>query len=114
MRFWSGKIGKLKRNCSRRHFDFVLFCRESKACGISWTFSYVLLYFMWIVCLTENSHEIPGYMFYKKQYKLEQVDGAPSHILAPAPSHIYVHNKIPNALLQSSSIGLLPVTVSRF
>ena len=44
--------------------------------------------------------------------KLEQVDGAPSHIPAPAPSHISVHNKIPNTSLQSSSIGLLPVTVS--
>ena len=33
---------------------------------------------------------------------------------APVPSHISVHIKIPNAFLQSSSIGLLPVTVSRF
>ena len=27
----------------------------------------------------------------------EQVDGAPSHIPAPAPSHISLHIKIPNA-----------------
>ena len=46
--------------------------------------------------------------------KLEQVDGEPSHIPAPAPSHISVHIKIPNAFLQSSSIGLSPVKVLRF
>ena len=33
-----------------------------------------------------------------------QVDGAPSHIPAPAPSHISMHIKITNAFLQSSSI----------
>ena len=44
--------------------------------------------------------------------KLEQVDGASSHM--PAPWHISVHIKIPNAFLQSSFIGLLPVTVSGF
>ena len=44
------------------------------------------------------------------QEKLEQVDGAQSHIPAPAPAHISVHIKIPNAFLQSSSIGLLPVS----
>ena len=42
--------------------------------------------------------------------ELEQVDGTPSHIPAPAPSHISVHIKIPNAFLQSTSIGLLPVS----
>ena len=46
--------------------------------------------------------------------KLEQVDGEPSHIPVPAPSHISVHIKIPNAFLQSSSIGLSPVKVFRF
>ena len=46
---------------------------------------------------------------------LEEVDGVPSHISAQAPSHISAHIKIPNVfLLQSSSIGLLPVTVSKF
>ena len=52
----------------------------------------------------------------KKKKKLEQVDGAPSHITLPAPSHISLHIKIPNVFLQFSSIGLLPVpvTVSRF
>ena len=44
--------------------------------------------------------------------RLEQVDGAPSHIPAPAPSHISAHIKIPNMFLQSSSIGLSPVKVS--
>ena len=44
--------------------------------------------------------------------ELEQVDGVPSHI--PAPSHISMHIEIPNAFLQFSSRGLLPVTVSRF
>ena len=42
--------------------------------------------------------------------KLEQVDGAPSHI--PTPSHISTHIKIPNVFLQSSSIGLSPVKFS--
>ena len=37
-----------------------------------------------------------------------------SHIRAPAPSHISAHIKVPNAFLHPSSIGLLPVTVSRF
>ena len=37
-----------------------------------------------------------------------------SHIPAPAPARISEHIEIPNAFLQSSSIGLLPVTVSRF
>ena len=46
--------------------------------------------------------------------KIEQVDGAPSHIPASTLSHISAHIKIPNAFLQSSSTGLLPVTVSRF
>ena len=36
-----------------------------------------------------------------------------AHIPAPAPSHISVHIEIPNAFLQSSSTGLLSVTVSR-
>ena len=46
--------------------------------------------------------------------KLEQVDGAPSHIHVPAPSQISVHIKISNAFLQSSFIGLSPVKVLRF
>ena len=35
----------------------------------------------------------------KSQILLEQVDGAPSHIPMPVPSHISVHIKIPNAFL---------------
>ena len=46
--------------------------------------------------------------------KLDQVDGAPSHIPVPAPWHISTHIVIPNTFLQSSAIGLSPVTVSRF
>ena len=48
------------------------------------------------------------------QLQLEQVDVASSHIPAPAPSHISVHIKIQIAVLQSSFIGLLPMTVSSF
>ena len=38
--------------------------------------------------------------------ELEQVDGTPSHIPVPAPSHISLHIKIPNVFLQSSFIGI--------
>ena len=48
--------------------------------------------------------QIKHIFFYQK---LEQVDGVPSHIPAPAASHISMHIKIPNAFLQSSSISLL-------
>ena len=47
---------------------------------------------------------------WKNNFKLEQVDSTPSHIPAPAPSHISLHIKIPNVFFQSLSIGLLPVT----
>ena len=46
--------------------------------------------------------------------ELEQVDWEPSHIPAPAPSHISGHIKIPITFLQSSSTGLSLVKTFTF
>ena len=47
------------KNCSRRHFNFLLSSfEENKA----W-------YFMWILCLAEDSHETSSFIFSEKQWK---------------------------------------------
>ena len=66
--------------------------------------------------LFEHNITLRGFVISENadQLELEQVNGATSHIPMPASSHISRNIKIPNAFLQSSSIGLLPVTVSKF
>ena len=56
---------------------------------------------MWIVCYTENSQELSALFYSENKTKLEQVDGAPSHVSMPAPTHISAHIKIPDAFLQA-------------
>ena len=49
----------LNKNCSRRHFHFLLFSfEENKA----WCFK-------WILCLAEDSHETSSLIFSEKQWK---------------------------------------------
>ena len=49
----------LNKNCSRRHFNFLLFSfEENKA----WCFK-------WILCLAEDSHETSSLIFSEKQWK---------------------------------------------
>ena len=57
--FICGNIEMLSKICSRQH-SIISFFRENK----SW-------YFMWTVCLADNSHEISRLVFAEKQKKKE-------------------------------------------
>ena len=79
----------------------------------------LFIYFQYGCTLTSQTEHISAVYFKRAatsqpKIKLEQLDGEPSHIPAPVPSHISMHIKIPNVFLQSSSIRLSPLKVLRF